>query len=295
MTELYLGDCLDVMKGMDSGVVGLVLTDPPYNINHSGLEWDLIKNYDAFMMERFKEAYRVLKSNGSMYFFHNDFKQMASLQVNIEKETRFRFQRFLTITKDSYILKMFPNSKSWIPCCEYVLVYTKHENRETEQIDYFKGLHKQIGLSKAQIKKDIPEADHAFRVSINNFALPTQETYDKLISLYNLKDCKPLSELRDLRRPLQYTYNGKSQANYMKVDFKSNKLTSHPCEKPQDLLRNLIMTASNEGEVVLDMFMGSGSTGKACVDTNRHFIGIEKNQTYFKESQDLLLSHSMIE
>ena len=287
MIQLHLGDCLDVMKGIREETVGLVLTDPPYNINHRGLQWDKIQDYSHFMIERFKEAYRVLKSNGSMYFFHNDFKQMASLQVEIETHTRFRFQRLLTLTKDSYILKMFPNSKSWIHCCEYVLVYTKHENRETEQIDYFKGLHKQIGLSKAQIKKDIPEADHAFRVSINNFALPTQETYDKLISLYHLKDCKPLSELRELRRPLQYTYNGKSQANFMNVDFKSNRLTAHPCEKPQDLLRNLIETASNEGEIVLDMFMGSGSTGKASLDTNRHFIGIEIDETYFKEAENL--------
>ena len=252
MIQLHLGDCLDVMKGMREETVGLVLTDPPYNINHRGLQWDKIQDYSHFMIERFKEAYRVL-----------------------------------TLTKDSYILKMFPNSKSWIHCCEYVLIYTKHENRETEQIDYFKGLHKQIGLSKAQIKKDIPEADHAFRVSINNFALPTQETYDKLISLYHLKDCKPLSELRELRRPLQYTYNGKSQANFMNVDFKSNRLTAHPCEKPQDLLRNLIETASNEGEIVLDMFMGSGSTGKASLDTNRHFIGIEIDETYFKEAENL--------
>ena len=63
--------------------------------------------------------------------------QSALSQVAIEKETRFRNQRFITITKDSYITKLYPNTKSWINCCEYVLVYTKHENREVKQIEYY--------------------------------------------------------------------------------------------------------------------------------------------------------------
>jgi DNA modification methylase len=241
MIQLHLGDCLDVMKGIREETVGLVLTDPPYNINHKGLAWDKIQDYSHFMIERFKEAYRVLKSNGSMYFFHNDFKQMASLQVEIETHTRFRFQRLLTLTKDSYILKMFPNSKSWIPCCEYVLVYTKHENRETEQIDYFKGLHKQIGLSKAQIKKDIPEADHAFRVSINNFALPTQETYDKLISLYHLKDCKPLFWTRQ-RQHMRENRRSENNKNEILCPNSSQRTLPGVCTTSQSTQRLRICT-----------------------------------------------------
>lgn len=285
--DLINGDCLEEMKKLENDSVNLILTDPPYNINHNNLEWDKVDNYIDFMISVFKEGYRVLKKNGSLYFFHNDFKQIAELQVAIEKETRFKNQRFITITKDSYITKLYPNSKSWINCCEYLLIYTKHENREVKQIEYFKELHKQIGKTKSQIKKDIPLADHAFRVSINNFALPTQETYDKMIELYNLKDCKTLEELRTLREPILYTYNGKSQPNYIYANFK-NKLTTHPCEKPQELLENLIQTASNEGDTILDMFMGCGSCAIACKKLNRIFIGIEKNKEYYNEAKNLL-------
>ena len=55
----------------------------------------------------------------------------------------------------------------------------------------------------------------------------------------------------------------------------------HPTQKPVALLEHLIKTYTNEGEIVLDNSMGSGSTGVACVNTNRHFIGIELDQGYF--------------
>ena len=55
----------------------------------------------------------------------------------------------------------------------------------------------------------------------------------------------------------------------------------HPTQKPVELLEYLIKTYSNEGDVILDNTMGSGSTGVACVNTNRNFIGIELNKKYF--------------
>ena len=298
MAMLLNGDCLEEMKGLEDDSVNLLLTDPPYNINHNNLNWDTIPDYNDFMMKVFKDAYRVLKKNGSLYFFHNDFKQIAELQVEIEKETNFIFQRFITITKDSYVPKIYKTSKSWINCCEYLLVYVKDELREEKQIEYFNSLHKQIeyfqslhkaiGKTKSQIKKDIPLADHAFRVSINNFALPTQDTYNKMIELYNLKDCKTLEELRTYK-DLNYIYNGTSKPNYIHANFKKNKLTSHPCEKPQELLMNIIETASNKEDIVLDTFMGCGSTGIACKKLNRNFIGIEKNEEYFNEAQKKII------
>lgn len=58
-------------------------------------------------------------------------------------------------------------------------------------------------------------------------------------------------------------------------------ITIHPTQKPVELLEYLIKTYTNEGEVVLDNTMGSGSTGVACVNTNRSFIGIELDENYF--------------
>ena len=55
----------------------------------------------------------------------------------------------------------------------------------------------------------------------------------------------------------------------------------HPTQKPVELLEYLIKTYTNEGMVVLDNCMGSGSTGVACLNTNRRFIGIELDESYF--------------
>lgn len=60
----------------------------------------------------------------------------------------------------------------------------------------------------------------------------------------------------------------------------------HPTQKPVDLLEYLIKTYTNEGETVLDNCMGSGSTGIACVNTNRNFIGIELDEHYFEVAKN---------
>lgn len=70
------------------------------------------------------------------------------------------------------------------------------------------------------------------------------------------------------------------------VEFPSEGKTVHPTQKPVDLLKYLIKTYSNGGETVLDNCMGSGSTGVACVNTNRKFIGIELDENYFNIAKE---------
>ena len=62
----------------------------------------------------------------------------------------------------------------------------------------------------------------------------------------------------------------------------------HSCEKPVALLEDLIYELSNEGDVVLDCFMGSGSTGEAAKNLNRNFIGIELDEKYFNIAKERL-------
>lgn len=65
----------------------------------------------------------------------------------------------------------------------------------------------------------------------------------------------------------------------------------HPTQKPCDLLEYLIKTYTNENDTVLDSCMGSGSTGIACLNTNRNFIGIEKDENYFNIAKDRIENH----
>ena len=79
-------------------------------------------------------------------------------------------------------------------------------------------------------------------------------------------------------------YYPKSILEYGIGNMRKGRL--HPTQKPIDLLEYLIRTYTNEGETVLDFTMGSGSTGVACINTNRKFIGIELDENYFKTAKE---------
>ena len=76
------------------------------------------------------------------------------------------------------------------------------------------------------------------------------------------------------------------------IEFKKDS-GLHPTQKPVALLEYLIKTYTNEGDVVLDNCMGSGSTGVACVNTNRDFIGIEKDEKYFNIAKERIEKTSL--
>lgn len=78
--------------------------------------------------------------------------------------------------------------------------------------------------------------------------------------------------------------NEKFPISVIKIDKEHNGDTWHPTQKPVDLIRYLIRTYSNEGDVILDNCSGSGTTAVACVKEKRHFICFEKDETYWKKS-----------
>lgn len=67
----------------------------------------------------------------------------------------------------------------------------------------------------------------------------------------------------------------------------------HPTQKPVELMEYLVKTYTNEGDTVLDFTMGSGTTGVACKNLNREFIGIEINEDYFHIAEDRVFSTSL--
>lgn len=89
-------------------------------------------------------------------------------------------------------------------------------------------------------------------------------------------------------KPLNKTYEFKNPVTLMEFD-KVRKGSLHPTQKPVALLEYLIKTYTQEGETVLDFTMGSGSTGVACVNTNRKFIGIEMDEKYFAIAKERIL------
>ena len=91
----------------------------------------------------------------------------------------------------------------------------------------------------------------------------------------------------------KYNFEFGKELGYPKniLEFKQENKSFHPTQKPVALLEYLIKTYTLEGETVLDNTMGSGSTGVACKNLNRSFIGIEKDEGYFKIAKDRIENH----
>ena len=321
--QLFKGDCLEIMKNIESNSVNLVLIDPPYNISKDK-KWDKWKTVDAyveFMGQVFLECQRVLKNNGSFYFFHNDFLQIVELQNYINKNTDFIFNSFIIWDKGDFRALSWKNPseknnlRSWFNTCEYCLYYTFQDETGLKKIKtdmnnfknlrkYSKELQNFIGLKIGAINKKLKhrKSEHFFYHSSTQWDLCTIEVYKELIKLFNIDKWEGFREYEDLRKEyedlrkeyesLRYIHNlDTNHNNIWKSKAKRNSGKLHACEKPVDILERIIRTSSNEGDVVLDCFAGSGSTGIACINTNRNFIGIELDDKYFKIAYDRIFEH----
>lgn len=105
---------------------------------------------------------------------------------------------------------------------------------------------------------------------------------------------KPYNARRNISQQKEWEFGIKRNDNYGTryprnvIKFKSGDRDKrfHPTQKPVELLEYLIKTYTNKGDTVLDNCMGSGSTGVACINTNRNFIGIELDEDYFNIAKD---------
>ena len=129
-----------------------------------------------------------------------------------------------------------------------------------------------------------------YRTGSSQFSLCTEQTYDELINVYHIDelDCfKPYDELKRVNGAYESKFhlgNAKFKPNVLEYRKSYNRY--HPTEKPVDLLKDLILTYTDEEDTVLDFTMGSGSTGVACLNTSRDFIGIELDENYFNIAKD---------
>lgn len=309
--NLIHGDCLEKLKNIQDKSINLVLIDPPYNIGKDKWDkWKSVDDYVEFMGKVFKEIERILKDNGSFYFFHNDFIQMTKLQLWIEKNTNLQFKQLLIWDKYNGTSAgtqgrncVYKGQRNYAKCCEYILYYTLQNGTGLDDImlninnfqslrNYSKNLQNFIGLKLKDINKTLGHrrAEHFFYHSSTQWDLCTLEVYQMLINNFNIDNWKNFrsyeslkqeyDELRQKYEKTKYTFNEQGVPSI--IQHPPVKQNGHLTPKPVKLLEILIKTSSNENDIVLDCFMGSGSTGVACKHTNRQFIGIEIDKKYFE-------------
>lgn len=298
---LYRGDCLELMKDIPDGSVDLVLTDPPYNIGKA--KWDKIPHYIEWCGKWLKEVERVLKGNGSFYFWHNDMVQIAQLMEWIRKNTRFVFKQMIVWNKrfEGSPNKGFMDGfvevgglRNYQQMCEYCLFYTFQDETGLEQIlpacfapylDYMTSEKNAAGMSVKSVNAltgYVSIASHWFwqepqkRQPQPRFI--GESDYRKLQSTGRWQ--RPYEALRREYEALRYTFNGQ-KTHHSVWNYETAPKQGHITPKPVAMLENILRHSSNEGDTVFDCFMGSGSTGVACVNTGRDFIGIELDADYF--------------
>lgn len=132
-------------------------------------------------------------------------------------------------------------------------------------------------------KKQVPMLlEYAINKKLNYDILTFNKTNPTpLCNNKYLSDTEYIIFLREKGVKIFGNYHTKFTYYIDKVNTEDKKKYKHPTIKPLELIKRHIINSSNEGDTILDCFMGSGTTGVACMDTNRKFIGIELDKNYF--------------
>lgn len=253
---IRLADNLDVLKGLETGSVGLVYIDPPFNtgkfqrrtqirtvrsedgdrVGFQGRRYatsvvgtksyrDAFEDYLAFLEPRLLEAYRVLAPDGSLYL-HLDYREVHYCKVLLDS----------IFGRDSFLNEIIwaydyggRTKKKWPPKHDNILLYAKDaENyvfnyEDIERIAYMApGL---VGPQKAARGK-----------------VPTDTWWHTIVPT-----------------------NGAEKTGY-------------PTQKPLGILRRIVQASSRSSDLVLDFFAGSGTTGAACIELGRRFLLVDNSE-----------------
>jgi site-specific DNA-methyltransferase (adenine-specific) len=253
--NLILGDCRTELKQLikDNIMVDLIVTSPPY---------DTIRNYDESLVwdfSVFKEVadllYEILVDGGVLVWVVNDRTVDGSetgtsfKQALYFKEIGFNLHDTMIYQKNSM---SFPTFNRYYPIFEYMFVLSKGKPKTVNL------------LCDRRNKQAGDKVTGTCRQDGNNLKTLNGETKGKRVKEYGVR------------------FNiWKYDTGYGKT-AKEKYIFEHPAVFPLELATDHILSWSKSNDLVLDPFMGSGTVGVACTNTNRNFIGIEKVPKYYK-------------
>jgi len=226
LNKIYCGDCLKLMREIDSNSVDLIVTDPPYGFNEFG-SWS-IKDAQEFWNNLF-EYDHLLKAGGSFYSFtgwkyYCEARRAMSNSLNIK-----------------YLKTLIWDKRTFIGTRGDIKTLTYHNISEPIIFGYHDG-------------RDLT---------------------------FNLEDIR----IRTIHKDKRSNPRGKRPGdiiNYISLRSNSKEKVNHKGQKPLELIKFFIKASSNENDLILDPFIGSGTTAVACIQTNRNFIGMEISPEYCK-------------
>ena len=303
---LINGDCLEVMKEIPSGSIDLILTDPPYGtvsnmcsseeFQHgmkNKTDWDIALD----TKKMFSECERVLRENGTLILFG---QEPYTSQLITESHGNLPFNYRMVWVKDHFANGLIAK-KAPVNYYEDLLVFSKkYDTLNLNPLrNYTRELFDYIGKSKNELFNEMGNQSicHFKRCDTMQFGICTEKAYNDLIRLYRIDkwdNFKTFSEMKEMNFKCKKIFNlpdGKKIKSNVLI-YKKDYDGFHPTQKPVELLLDVIRTYSNNGDKVLDLTMGSGSTGVACKNLGRRFIGIELDKEYFELAKNRIeLAH----
>ncbi len=271
INEILHGDCLEVLKGIPANFIDLVYLDPPfYSQSHHELKskalakysfedtWASMDAYLDFMGERLEAIYRVMKLDGTI-FVHCDRK--ASHRIRVLLDQIFGYERFVSEIIWTY-RRWSTSKRSLLGSHQTIFMYAKTARYKFNEIlqDYSET------TNLDQILQRRERNQHGKSV----YATDSEGN----VVLHGPKKGVPLSD----------TWN------IPYLNPKARERCGYPTQKPLVLLERIVMLASDEGDLILDPFCGSGTTLVAAKLLNRNYLGIDSSSAAVELSRKRILN-----
>jgi DNA modification methylase len=321
VNRLILGDNLEILKTMENETVDLVYLDPPFFSNRNyeviwGDEGEVrsfqdrwsggMEHYIAWLKERVEQMYRILKSSGSI-FLHCDWHADAYIRVEIldnifgttnfrnhiiwkrktgRGETNHKSNRFGTETDTIFF---YAKSNSNLLESQFsfgVDGYSDYVDKFFIHTDELGRKYQSDNLSSPTPRPNLMYEYKGYKPPKNGWAISLEkmEQWDKEGRLLFPKNMdgrirrkRYLDELKG--KPIQNLWTD------IDITSQSKERIGYPTQKPEALLQRIIECASNEGDTVLDPFVGGGTTVAVADKLNRKWIGIDQSVQAIKVTE----------
>ena len=276
---IYHGDCIKRLKTVPDGVATLVATDPPFNI---GLKYDLYedkvdyKTYIAWCKSWISECYRVLAPNGSIYVSIGDEYQ-AEINILL-KEAGFFFRNTIV-----WYYTFGENQRNKFNRCHTMIHYFSKSATDFKfNADAVKVPSKRQLMGDKRAKAGGKCPDDVWESLSNGNPTPSaliDNQWDGTVeeSIANMPMIQRLGEAVGIPDDVWKISRvcGTFKERLLKKDG-----SAHPCQQPQSTFERMLRASSDEGDLVIDPFCGTGTCGFVAHEMNRRFITMDLSEEY---------------
>ena len=296
---LLHGDCAELLQRIPDNSVDAIITDPPYlYLDNKKKNSAFDKPFDCDKI--FHEWKRILKDTGFLLFFGRGsafyrWNVMIEELGLIFKEEIIWYKTqlsspFLKLGRKHETIALYGKTKK--ACVRGNRVPYKEELGNMSIEEAIADIKKKIKSLNQQIKREdvLKDIITYLDTGIQNYRLPMKQNNNVTIGSNSKKQAFKTVGM------WKYVKEGIKESDVINIipdviKVASNSVLYHPTQKPTRLIERLINIVTDEGALVLDSFMGSGTTGIASLNTNRRFIGMELDENYFDIAKNRIAEH----